>query len=100
VKDLKTGKPAMGEIIIYLARNMRGAHRHIFTEEPDLRHPEDPGFNDAVSSFVILKGVWRLFRDANYQNAYDGEFGQGVYDWVESYGVRNDEMSSLKCIRP
>ena len=33
-------------------------------------------------------------------NAYDGEFGPGVYDWVESYGIRNDEMSSLKYVRP
>jgi hypothetical protein len=100
VEELKIGKPATGEIVIYLARNMRGGHRHIFTEEPDLRHPEDAAFNDAVSSFVILKGVWKFYRDVNYMNAYDDEFGPGVYDWVESYGIRNDEMSSLKCIRP
>jgi len=47
----------MGEIIIYLAKNLRMGHRHIFNEEPDLRHPEDAGFNDAVSSFVVMKGI-------------------------------------------
>lgn len=79
---------------------MRGDHRHIFNEEPDLRHPEDPTFNNAVSSFIIVKGVWKLFRDTNYSNPHDGEFGPGVYEWTENYGVKNDDMSSLKCIRP
>ena len=78
---------------------MRGAHRHVFNNEPDLRHHEDPTFNDAVSSFVIISGVWKLYRDGNYRNAYDGEFGPGAYERTDSYGVRNDEMSSLKCIR-
>jgi len=96
----KKGKLVMGEILIFHNVNMRGGHRHIFNEEPDLRHVEDPGFNDAVSSFVIIKGVWKLYRDTNYNNAYDGEFGPGVYDRVENYGVKNDDMSSLKCIRP
>lgn len=90
----------MGEIILYQNSNMRGDHRHVFNMEADLKHPEDPTFNDAVSSFVILKGVWKLYRDTNYKNAYDGEFGQGTYERTDSYGVRNDEMSSLKCIRP
>ena len=60
MEELKIGKPATGEIVIYLARNMRGNHRHIFTEEPDLRHPEDAAFNDAVSSFVILEKSGKL----------------------------------------
>ena len=97
---MKIGKPATGEIVIYLARNMRGNHRHIFTEEPDLRHPEDPTFNDAVSSFVILRGWWKLYRDTNFMNAYDGEFGPGVYEFTQNYGVKNDDMSSVKCLRP
>ena len=94
------GKPVMGEIIIYQHGNLRGAHRHIFTAEPDLRHPEDPTFNDAVSSFVILRGWWKLYRDTNFSNAYDGEFGPGVYEFTQNYGVKNDEMSSVKCLRP
>ena len=93
------GRPVMGEIVLYQNVNMRGAHRHIFTEEPDLRHPEDPTFNDAVSSFIILRGVWKLYRDTNFTNAYDGEYGPGVYERTEGYGVKNDDMSSLKCIR-
>ncbi len=95
----KYGRPIMGEIIIYHNRNMRGGHRHVFNEEPDLRHPEDPTFNDACSSFVIVKGFWKLFRDTNFQNPYDGEYGPGVYEWTENYGVKNDDMSSMKCIR-
>ena len=96
---MKNGKPINGEIILYQNGNMRGAHRHVFNMDPDLRHFEDPTFNDAVSSFVIVKGVWKLYRDSNYNNAYDGEFGPGTYEKTDSYGVRNDEMSSLKCIR-
>ena len=94
------GKPVMGEIIIYQHGNFRGAHRHIYTAEPDLRHPEDPTFNDAVSSFVILRGWWKLYRDTNFMNAYDGEFGPGVYEFTQNYGVKNDDMSSVKCLRP
>ena len=97
---LVSGREILGECIIFHNVNMRGGHRHIFNEEPDLKNREDFTFNDAVSSFVVVKGVWKMYRDANYANAYEGEFGPGVYERCESYGVKNDDMSSLKCIRP
>ena len=79
---------------------MRGHHRHIFNEEEDLNHREDYTLQDAVSSFVVLDGTWRLYKDANYLIPYEPIFGPGIYRWVEDHGVKNDEVSSLRTVPP
>jgi hypothetical protein len=53
-------------------------------------------FNDIVSSFVILEGRWKFYRDTDYKIPYDGIFGPGLYRWVEDFGIKNDDMSSLR----
>lgn len=87
-----------GHIILFEHANFRGHHRHIFNEEPDLNHNDDPSLNDKVSSFVVLRGTWRLFRHANYRRAYSQDFPPGVYSYVINFDVENDDISSLKCI--
>ena len=89
-----------GHIIVFRHWNLRGHHRHIFDEEPNLNHREDNSLNDEISSFVILEGTWKFYRHANYNIPYDAELGPGVYRWVRDHGIENDQMSSLKCINP
>ena len=82
--------------IIFQHRNFRGHHRHIFTQEQNLTHGEDSSLNDNVSSFVVLSGTWKMYRHANFQTPYDGDFGPGAYSWVGDVGIDNDDMSSLR----
>lgn len=90
---------AKGEVIIFQHVDFRGHHRHIFDTEPNLNHSEDQTMNDKMSSFVVVSGIWKFYRHANYQVPYDGEFGPGRYRWVEANGVENDQVSSMKCIK-
>jgi hypothetical protein len=92
---------AKGHIILFMHPNLRGPHRHVFEQEPNLSHGHDSSFNDSVSSFVVISGIWKLYRHPNYNTAYDKEFGPGHYRDVSMRGidVDNDDMSSLRCIR-
>jgi hypothetical protein len=89
-----------GHCIVFQHRDFRGHHRHIFGQEKNLNHPEDRTLNDKISSFVVISGTWKFYRHANFQIAYDKDFGVGEYPWVEAVDVENDQVSSLKCIKP
>lgn len=88
-----------GHLIVFQHANFRGAHRHIIDEERNFNHPEDNFLNDKISSFVVLSGVWKFYRHANFSIPYDREFGPGEYPWVEAVGVENDQVSSVKCVK-
>jgi hypothetical protein len=47
----------------------------------------------------VLSGTWRFYRHANYMDVLGGAYGPGTYRWVESVGISNDQVSSLRCIR-
>jgi hypothetical protein len=84
-------------IIIFQHKEFRGRHRHIFGNEANLNDPEDTSMNDQMSSFVVLSGDWKLFRDSNFVNQVGGRtFGPGQYAWVGDFGIPNDAVSSLK----
>jgi Beta/Gamma crystallin len=85
-------------IIIFEHRDFRGRHRHIFGKEANLNHREDSTLNDRMSSFVILSGTWRFFRHTDFNQQVGRDLGPGQYEWVENYGVANDEISSLRAV--
>ncbi len=87
-----------GHIILFEHFGLRGAHKHVFNEESNLARPEDKFFNDRVSSFIVMKGTWKLYRHINFDGAYDREFPPGIYRWVKDFDVENDDISSLRCI--
>lgn len=89
-----------GHVIIFKHKNLRGHHRHIFGEEPNLNHGEDSTLDDAVSSFVVLDGTWKFYRHANFGTPYDLDFRPGIYKWVRDHGIDNDDLSSCKCVQP
>lgn len=87
-----------GHIIIFQHENFRGRHRHIYNEEPNLNDEKDNRLNDAVSSFIVVKGRWKLYRDSRYVGAFDQIFEKGMYKRCKDYDVKNDDISSLRCI--
>lgn len=88
-----------GHVVVFQHVDFRGHHRHIFTMERNLNHPEDRTLNDQISSFVVLSGTWRFYMHANYGTPLGGLFPPGRYRWVEAVGVKNDQVSSMKCIK-
>lgn len=93
------GQLLAGHIIVFQHLDFRGHHRHIFAAERNLNHPEDKTLNDQISSFVVVSGSWKFFMHSDYASPLGGEFAPGLYRWVEAVGIKNDQVSSLKCIR-
>jgi hypothetical protein len=50
--------------------------------------------NDRISSIVVVRGVWRFYRDPHYKGDY-WDLGVGYYP---SIGGLNDVISSFQCI--
>lgn len=88
-----------GHVILFKHVKFHGPHKHVFDEEKNLNASDDNSFNDTVSSFVVLSGVWKFYRNSNFNGAYDREFGPGLYPNVSAVDIQNDDMSSLKKIR-
>src|SRR5262249_27003903 len=72
-----SGAPVNGHVTLFLHDTLPSSHKHVFTREPNLNASDDNFFNDKVSSFHILSGLWVFYRDSGFQNAYAGgtEFG-------------------------
>jgi hypothetical protein len=87
----------MAEIILFEHANFHGAHKHLYNSESNLAASDDNFFNDKISSFVISSGTWQFFVDTNYSGAASKILGPGMYNWVESFGISNDTISSVKC---
>ena len=93
-----SGGPVDSHVMLFEHANFHGAHKHVFTREPNLNAQDDNYFNDKVSSFVILSGLWVFCSDWQFQNPYAGgrQFGPAIDgSWVEAVGIKNDDMSSL-----
>ncbi|MDI9616289.1 MAG: beta/gamma crystallin-related protein [Methanothrix sp.] len=88
-----TGGPS--EAVLFAEANQRGTHKHVFEADADVR--ADGAFNATPRSIVVLSGVWRLYRDPNFQRPYDMEFGPGIYPSILDYGI--NEIGSMKRLR-
>ena len=82
-------------VILFQHAGFHGAHKHIIFAEANLNASDDSFFNDRVSSMAILSGQWEFFRDSNFQNPYGVVLGKGIYDFLQNFGIKNDDMSSL-----
>lgn len=89
---------AQPHVILFEHPRFRGAHKHVFSEEPNLNDSLDDFFNDKTSSIVILEGDWEFFIDPHYQNKLgEGTLGPGLYPNVDVLGPRgNDSITSLR----
>jgi hypothetical protein len=85
----------MAHIILFEHSNFHGAHKHVFSDEPNLNAKEDDFFNDKVSSLAVLEGNWALYRNSGFQSQYEPILGVGLYPRVDAVQITND-ISSLQ----
>jgi hypothetical protein len=100
------GDPLDNHIILFENANYHGAHKHVFTREPNLNAADDNSFNDKVSSLAILQGNWMFFKNSGFAlPPYPPILGPaqvldqrrpGGYPFVTNVGITNDDMSSLE----
>ena len=44
----------------------------------------------------MTSGTWQFFRDSNFVGPASNVLGPGNYNWVESVGIPNDSVSSVR----
>jgi hypothetical protein len=96
----------MAEIVLYVDADFGGLHTHLFQSTPDFTRLAMGGvgvgiggnWNDIVSSFVIVSGVWRFFKDTEFRFRQGGDLGPGLYSFVQNFGIDNDALSSVQLI--
>ncbi|MBZ5538781.1 MAG: hypothetical protein LAO31_22780 [Acidobacteriia bacterium] len=84
------------QAVLFEHAKFHGAHKHVFGAEPNLNADDDGSFNDLVSSIVVLDGKWEFFRDAGFKGSYGTVLDPGIYPWVESVNIKDNDMSSLQ----
>ena len=94
-------------IILFMDINCGGNHTHVCESQPYIGGQ----YNDQTSSFVILAGNWKFFKDAG-ANGQPGEnqmgpnggvtLGPGVYNWIEAANClgagTNDQLSAVQSV--
>lgn len=83
------------EAVLFADANQRGAHKHVFESDADIR--ADGAFNATPRSIVVLSGVWRLYREPDFQSPYELELGPGIYPSIADYGI--NVIGSMKRLR-
>lgn len=92
------GETVLGEVILFRDANFGGPHKHVINAEPNLNADDDGFFNDNVSSFVVLEGNWKFFRDAGFYDDYPAVVGPGLYPSMEPFKIRDKDISSLHVV--
>lgn len=92
------GAPLNAHIVLFEHANFHGAHKHIFSAEPNLNADDDHSFNDITSSIAVLAGTWATFADSQFKQPYPSLIGPGLYPWVADAAIqiKNDDLSSLQ----
>jgi hypothetical protein len=89
----------VAELILFADSEYGGLHTHVFATTLDLSSLKlfgsntggDPNanWNDKVSSFVILSGIWRFFKDAGLANAVADAGGNPIQLGPQSPGTKD-----------
>jgi len=93
-----------GRILLFKDRNFDGTSIDIEKGVPDLSMYSEGNFDECTSSFAVLSGKWCFYREPRFKNPFKRGnkpliFGPGSYGWVEDFGIKDDEISSLKVVR-
>lgn len=92
-----SAEPPQCQIVLYGKKDFRPGNsgiRVLFADEPNLDLQD---FNNKTSSVVVVKGRWRLYE----RKAFEGEaktLRPGLYADISNEGIRNNQVSSLKCL--
>lgn len=96
----------MAELIVYVDSGFGGLHTHIFQSTAHFTQLALGGaatnvsnnWNDHVSSFVIRSGRWAFYKNEGFNFQQGAVLGPGLYPSVESVGIDNDSISSVKLV--
>jgi hypothetical protein len=83
------------QMILFKKINFRGAHKHVFSAEPNLNAPDDNSFNDSVGSVNAKSGTWDLYENANFDKKIQSIFGPNALYTMKDYST-DFSLSSLK----
>ena len=89
----------MAKIIVFKDHSFKGDALVCRGTEPNLK-PQ--GWNDCISSLIVIDGSWALFKDVDYAgkrwevSATGGPEHDGVYPDYADWQGENDAISSLK----
>lgn len=87
-----------GKVILFEHKDFEGAHNLISLPTPSLSQ-----LDNQISSFAVLLGNWTFYKKRDYTDPFIKNnraivIPPGIYNWVENFGIKNDEISSLKCV--
>ena len=96
-------RPNQGRILLFEDRNFGGRVKDIENAHPDLSLINDLNFDERTSSLAILSGNWCFYQSPRFEDPFmHGSkplvLGPGSYDWVENFGIKNDDISSLRAV--
>ena len=84
------------DVILYIDGGLAGSSLKVNASLNDGLKNLGKKFNDKVSSFIIRKGKWNFYADADYYGRYNSKpFGPGIYYSLPG-SIKNDSLSSLK----
>jgi len=91
-----------GRIVVFADRDFWGDYL-VVDNKIGYAELNAKGWNDKISSFVVLNGKWVFYTD-DFQTPYANSgnvlitFTRGLYPWVNDVGIKNDDISSFRAI--
>lgn len=80
-------------LIAFVDPDCQGDHTHIFNSITEL--PKD--FNDTISSFVVLGGIWKIFDEPDFEKQIGDVYSEGVYSVRSSdTPLTEEQIETLK----
>jgi hypothetical protein len=94
---------SQGRILLFEDRDFGGRVEDIENAHPDLSIINDLNFDERTSSMAVLSGNWCFYKNPRFADPFmHGNkplvLGPGSYSWVEDFGIKNDDISSLKVV--
>src|SRR5690348_9751028 len=87
----------MAHVMLFEHANFHGAHKHVFSREPNLNAGDDNRSKERVSWLVVREGNWAFFADSNFHRQYPPILGPGLYPGLRA-GIQYAAMSSLQAV--
>ncbi len=90
---------ARPKLVVFTKKDFDG---DAFVMTSDFSDLEGTGFNNTISSLIVIEGNWLLFEDANFEGrqafvtADEGPDSDGAYPKPDPW--RNERVSSIRLI--
>lgn len=87
--------PNRGHIVLYADADCGGESTSLFDDVISLYFL---GWNDRISSIVVVSGSWQCYKDSAYYSPMGPVLTPGIYNRVAQFGIDNDSITSLRCV--